>query len=70
MSQPRFKVGDTVYGKPLYAVWPGQVVQVFLANETERKLPCYIICFANWGECARYEDEIYPTEKEAYEENH
>lgn len=68
--KPKFKVGDTVYGQPRYAIWPGRVVQVFRAKETERKVPGYIIDFANWGECARYEDEIYTTEEEAYEANH
>ena len=70
MSKPKFKVGDIVFGRPVCAIWSGVVRQVIPAEETERKVPGYIIAFANWGECARYEDEIYISAEEAYEANH
>ena len=70
MSKPKFKVGDTVYGKPVLAVWPGQVVKVISAKKTERKIPGYIVAIAEWGQCARYKDEVYTTEEEACEANY
>lgn len=69
-AKPRFKVGDTVYGKPVIVIWPGKIIEVFSAETTERKIPAYIVCFENWGEAGRYEDELYATEKEANEANH
>lgn len=69
-KKPRFKVGDPVYGKPVLAIWPGKIIEVFPAATTERKIPAYIVCFENWGKAGRYEDELYATEKEAYAANY
>lgn len=64
-KNPKFKVGDTVYGKPVIAIWQGKIIEVIPAETTERKIPAYIVCFENWGEAGRYEDELYATEEEA-----
>ncbi|WP_428043446.1 MULTISPECIES: hypothetical protein [Candidatus Avelusimicrobium] len=67
MSNPKFKVGDIVFGRPVFAVWSGRIEEVVPAKKTERKIPGYIVAFANWGKCARYEDEIFATGEEALE---